>query len=98
MRRPYLETFLISLAVILASMGLCLDAFMPLGLRTVSGVTEHGSEYVAWYWAINGFFSVMASVLSTIFSMLIGFTVVMYVGLLIYLIGVNAFCRIPEPE
>lgn len=81
----------------LAPMGLCLGAFMPLGLRTVSGVTEHSSEYVAWCWAINGFFSVMASVLSTILSMLIGFTLVMYVGLLIYLVGVNAFRRIPEP-
>jgi hypothetical protein len=84
--------------VFLAPMGLCLGAFMPLGLRSVSAVTEHGSEYVAWCWAINGFFSVMASVLSTILSMLIGFTLVMYTGLVIYLIGVNVFRRIPEPE
>ncbi len=82
----------------LAPMGLCLGAFMPLGLRSVSEVTEHGSEYVAWCWAINGFFSVVASVLSTILSMLMGFTLVMYAGLAIYLVGVNAFRRVPEPS
>jgi spermidine synthase len=82
----------------LVPLGLVLGAFMPLGLRTVSEVTDHGQEYVAWCWAVNGFFSVVASVLSTVLSMTIGFRMVMLVGLAIYLIGVTAFRRLPEPR
>jgi hypothetical protein len=79
-------------------LGLVLGAFMPLGLRSVAGVTEHRQEYVAWCWAVNGFFSVVASVLSTILSMTIGFRMVMLVGLAIYLVGVTVFRRVPEPR
>jgi MFS family permease len=82
----------------LLPLGLVLGAFMPLGLRSVSEATEHGQEYVAWCWAVNGFFSVVASVLSTILSMTIGFRMVMLVGLVIYLIGVTVFRRLPEPR
>ena len=82
----------------LTPMGLCLGAFMPLGLRSVSRVTSYSSEYVAWCWAVNGFFSVMASVLSTILSILLGFTLVMYTGLAIYLVGVAALRQLPEPD
>jgi hypothetical protein len=82
----------------LLPLGLVLGAFMPLGLRSVSEVTEHGQEYVAWCWAVNGFFSVVASVLSTILSMTLGFRLVMLVGLAIYLIGVTVFRRLPEPR
>ena len=32
----------------MAPLGFCLGAFMPLGLATVSELTEHKSEYVAW--------------------------------------------------
>jgi MFS family permease len=82
----------------LAPLGLCLGAFMPLGLRTVSTVTPHGAEYVAWCWAINGFFSVVASVLATVLSMTFGFSVVMLIGLAIYVVGVATFARLPGPR
>ncbi len=81
----------------LVPLGLLLGAFMPIGLRTVSATGEYGAQYVAWCWAVNGFFSVMASVLSTILSMMIGFRMVMVVGLLIYVAGVTAFRRLPPP-
>jgi spermidine synthase len=81
----------------LMPLGLVLGAFMPLGLRSVAAVTPHRQEYVAWCWAVNGFFSVVASVLSTILSMTIGFRMVMLVGLVIYVLGVSAFRRLPEP-
>ncbi|MBM4267310.1 MAG: class I SAM-dependent methyltransferase [Deltaproteobacteria bacterium] len=83
--------------IFLAPLGLCLGAFMPLGLRSVSAVTPYGEQYVAWCWAINGFFSVMASVLATLLSMSFGFNVVMLLGLAIYLIGVAAFRSVPSP-
>jgi len=81
--------------VLLAPLGLCLGAFLPLGLRTVASLTEHREPYVAWCWAVNGFFSVMSSVLATMLSMSFGFRVVLLQALLTYAVGVLALTRIP---
>ena len=81
----------------LLPLGLCLGAFMPLGLGSVARVTAFGDQYVAWCWAINGFFSVMASVLATLLSMTFGFGTLMLIGLGIYAVGVLAFSRVPVP-
>jgi Na+-transporting methylmalonyl-CoA/oxaloacetate decarboxylase gamma subunit len=45
---------------------------------------------------VNGFFSVVSSVLATILSMSFGFKVVLLLAALIYAIGVLALTRIPE--
>jgi hypothetical protein len=82
----------------LAPLGLCLGVFMPLGLRTVSSLTPYGEEFVAWSWAVNGFFSVVSSVLATIVSMTAGFTVVMLAALVVYWTGIAAMLRVPVPE
>ena len=76
--------------VILAPLGLCLGAFMPLGLGAVAGLTEHKGEYVAWGWAVNGFASVIGSVTTTLAAMMFGFRVVLVAGLLIYLVAMAA--------
>jgi MFS family permease len=81
---------------IIAPAGLCLGIFMPLGLRTVSRLTERSHEYVAWVWAINGFFSVIASILSTILAMVVGFRVLLLIALGVYFIGALALMRMPE--
>ena len=54
-------------------------------------LTEHGEEYVAWAWAVNGFFAVIGSVLTTILSMALGFRTVQFVALAVYAIAVLAF-------
>ncbi len=84
---------------VLAPLGLCLGALMPLGLRSVSAVSAHGEAFVAWSWAVNGFFSVVSSVLSTILSMAFGFDRVMLcaLALALYLLGIAALLRIPPP-
>ena len=56
----------------------------------------HGEEYVAWAWAVNGFFSVIGSVLTTILSMAVGFRAVQFAALAIYAIAVVAFTRLPD--
>jgi hypothetical protein len=81
---------MLSLAV-LAPLGVCLGMFMPLGLRLVSGLTRYDQEYVAWSWAVNGFFSVMGAVLTTILSMTFGFTPVLYLALAVYVVAVLTF-------
>jgi hypothetical protein len=77
--------------LLLAPLGLCLGMFMPLGLATVSRLTDHGDAYAAWGWAINGFFSVIGSVLTTILSMSFGFRAVQLAALAIYAVAVLAF-------
>ena len=89
----------ISLTIVLiAPLGICLGTFMPIGLRTVANVTDHRQEYVAWAWAVNGFFSVVASILSTILAMIVGFKLVLLFALMIYILGGLMIARLPEEE
>jgi hypothetical protein len=84
-----------SAVVAMAPLGFCLGAFMPLGLTAVARLerdvarrddgTGSGSAYVAWAWAVNGFFSVIGSLLATMASMTWGFRVVLFGALTIYL-------------
>ncbi|HZA76883.1 MAG TPA: hypothetical protein VE623_10900 [Acidimicrobiales bacterium] len=79
---------------LLAPLGVCLGMFMPLGLALVSRLTDHGEEYTAWSWAVNGFFSVIGSVLTTILSMTFGFRAVQLGALVVYAVAVLAFLRL----
>jgi hypothetical protein len=76
---------------LLAPLGICLGMFMPLGVRTVSAMTDAPREYVAWGWAINGFASVVGAVLATLLSMVYGFHVVLSLALLAYLVALAAW-------
>ncbi|MFM7144219.1 MAG: hypothetical protein ACKO2K_20130 [Alphaproteobacteria bacterium] len=69
---------------ILAPLGLCLGSFLPLGLRVVAAGRDDRAALVAWSWAVNGFFSVVSSVLATMLSMSLGFDLVMTLGLALY--------------
>jgi hypothetical protein len=80
--------------VVLAPLGACLGMFMPFGLRAIGRTGEYGEEYVAWSWAVNGFFSVIGSVLTTILSMEFGFRTVQYLALIVYAVAVVAFLRL----
>lgn len=75
---------------LIAPLGLCLGAFMPIGLRTVSHFTEEREAFVTWGWAVNGFFSVISSILATILAMTYGFNAVMAMALGLYAVGVAA--------
>lgn len=80
--------------LVVAPLGLCLGMFMPLGLRAVSRLTGLGREYVAWGWAVNGFASVVGSVLTTLLSMTLGFRAVMVLALAVYAVAVVALKRL----
>ena len=89
--------------LLLAPLGLCLGMFMPLGLGLVAGLSEHADEYVAWSWAVNGFFSVIGSVLTTILAMTFGFRLVQLFALVVYAVAGLALRRLQtiaerEPE
>ncbi|UCE85936.1 MAG: class I SAM-dependent methyltransferase [Deltaproteobacteria bacterium] len=82
---------------LVAPLGLCLGAFLPLGLRSVAALTSHAQEYVAWSWAVNGFFSVLSSIVGVILAMMLGFNAVLLIALAAYAVGVTAMARIPVP-
>lgn len=94
---PFVVRVLVAF-VVLAPLGLCLGMFMPIGLRTVAGLSEHADEYVAWGWAINGAFSVIGSVLTTILAMSYGFRNVQLIALVLYGVAALAFTRIRRPD
>jgi len=85
---------LVTVAIV-APLGLCLGAFMPLGLGTVARLGALRSESIAWGWAVNGVFSVIASMLATILSMTYGFRWLLLAALLIYAVAVLALRAIP---
>ena len=71
-----------SRSCVLAPLGVCLG--IVHAARARRGRRPHAStrrEYVAWGWAVNGFASVVGSVLTTILAMTFGFRVVLVVAL-----------------
>lgn len=86
----------VAVAVLMtAPLGLVLGAFMPLGLATVGALTTNPTVYVAWGWAVNGFFSVIGSVLTTVLSMTYGFRTVLFLGLVAYALAAALLRSIP---
>lgn len=67
----------LSFAVLLP-LGAILGLFFPLGM------VRFGDRHKAWFWAINGFFGVAASVFSLALSMAVGFTMVGVVSAVVY--------------
>ncbi len=75
---------------LLLPLGVCLGAFMPLGLTQLQRIAP-GGTYSAWAWAINGFLSVVGSVATTILAMEFGFSTVQWGALAVYLMAVVAY-------
>ena len=90
------EPFRIALVVaMLAPVGIALGFFLPTGIdRATAAVAQvaDGDEgrFVAWCWAVNGFFSVIGSSLTTVASMTFGFDRTVVVGLVLYLAALFA--------
>ena len=86
----------VAAVAMLAPLGVVLGAFMPLGLSRLAVSTQHREAYVAWGWAVNGFFSVIGSVLTTVLSMSYGFRVVMFLGLAAYALAAALLYSLPS--
>jgi hypothetical protein len=83
--------------LVLAPLGVCLGMFMPLGIGVVGRLSTHSSEYVAWGWAVNGFASVIGSVLTTLIAMVVGFNFVLGLATVVYLLALAALWRLQRP-
>lgn len=71
-----------------------LDVPVRVELHAVAWATVHRETFVAWAWAVNGFCSVVSSVLATLLSMTIGFDGVMACGAGLYVVGILALRRL----
>ena len=56
----------------------------PLGIGRVAGESE---DLIAWAWGINGCTSVISAVLATLLAMHLGFTTVILIAVVLYLLA-----------
>lgn len=73
---------------LVAPLGVLLGTFMPMALEALKRESE---EAVAWAWAVNGVFSVLAPALAMAFSMSWGTTALMLAAIPFYLAAGLAF-------
>jgi hypothetical protein len=75
--------FRLGLAVlVILPIGLAAGMPFPLGVRLISG---EKSSLIAWAWGVNGFFTVIGSVVALLLSMIIGFQAVLWLTVLVYI-------------
>ncbi len=83
---------IIVVVAMLFPIGLLLGVFLPTGIDAAvdaSGNDENvRGRLVAWCWAVNGFFSVIGSSVTTILSMAVGFNRALVTGLGMYVAAV----------
>ncbi len=90
------EPLRIALVVLmLFPVGMALGVFLPAGIDRASLLTAERDEnqrsrFVAWCWAVNGFFSVIGSSLTTVASMSFGFDRTVLIGLALYVVALGA--------
>jgi spermidine synthase len=75
-------------AVLLFPCGFFMGMAFPLGIKRAR-YTHEGAP-TAWYWGINGAFSVISSVLAVVVAVFWGVTVTLLVGLTVYVIALLA--------
>jgi hypothetical protein len=75
-------------AVLLFPSGFFMGMAFPLGVKKAQ--LAHEGAPTAWYWGINGAFSVISSVLAVVVAVFWGVTVTLLVGLAAYMIALIA--------
>lgn len=69
---------------LLAPLGLALGMPFPLGVKALE---NRSASLVAWAWGINGYTSVLGSVLCVVLSIAIGFNAVVWTGGAVYIVA-----------
>lgn len=73
--------------IFLFPLGLLLGMFFPTGIRIIAAENR---RFIPWAWGVNGFASVIGTVLAIILAMSYGFNVITVLAVAIYLVGVSA--------
>ncbi len=87
----------------LLPVGMALGVFLPAGIDRAAALTADRDEsdrdrFVAWCWAVNGFFSVIGSSVTTVASMSFGFDRTVLIGLSLYLVALGALTLGKRPD
>lgn len=77
---------------LIAPLAIFMGMPFPLALKNLS---QHDKSLVPWAWGINGCASVISAVLATILAVHFGFTIVVVLALLLYLLVLTVF---PRPQ
>ena len=84
--------FRIAIALLLiAPLGFVLGMPFPLGLQVAM---QRSSALGAWAWGVNGFFTVIGTVLALTLGMMVGFRMVLFLACGCYLVGLLVIRRI----
>ena len=84
---------------LLFPIGLLLGTFLPHGIDLALAAAGGGpgeGRLVAWCWAVNGFFSVIGALATTISSMTFGFDRTLLIGLFLYLVAASVSMATPR--
>ena len=76
---------------ILFPLGFLLGIYFPSGLEIID--TRH-QDSVAWAWALNSGFSVLGSISAIILAQFLGFSAILLLAVVIYVIAFWAFTKI----
>ena len=68
--------------ILIMPVGILLGIPFPSGIRMIS---YRSPRLIPWAWGVNGFFTVIGSVMALMLSMMIGFQAVLWTAILIYL-------------
>ena len=83
----------VTLAILLMMpLGILLGIPFPTGIDIIS---RYAPSLIPWVWGINGFFTVIGSVVAIILSMMTGFQSVLWIAIAIYLISMFVIIKIP---
>lgn len=86
----------VALSVILIMpLGILLGMPFPSGIRLLS---KQAPAMIPWAWGVNGFFTVIGSVVALILSMMIGFQAVLWIASAIYLVSMIIVNGQSEPS
>jgi hypothetical protein len=80
-------------AAMLFPSGFFMGMAFPLGIKKAE--LTHDGAPTAWYWGINGAFSVISSVLAVVVAVFWGVTMTLLVGLAAYVVALIALQRTP---
>jgi len=81
-----LSRYLFSI-ILIAPLGFCMGMPFPMALANIS---QTAPALIPWAWGINGCASVISAILATLIAMQFGFTVLIFLAVILY--GVAAWC------
>jgi spermidine synthase len=78
---------------LIAPLGFFMGLPFPLGLSLLA---DSGQQLVPWAWGVNGCASVISAVLATLLAIHFGFTVVVILALLLYVVATFIMAQTPQ--